>query len=66
MTLALVTNSPIDQVARFTLRQVQSFMRSLPAVAPLLNPFAGGEDGKRMTDPGEIRAFALSAGVKRG
>jgi len=65
MTLALVTNSPMDQVARFTLRQVQSFMRCIPAVAPLLNPFAGGEKAE-MTDPDEIRAFALSAGVERG
>ena len=68
MSLAIVTNTPVDRCWKFTLGQVCRYCASIPAVLPLINPMAGGGEDKQevMTDPNQIRAFAHSVGLKRG
>jgi len=64
MLLAVVTNTPLPDVWRFTIGQAVRYMTEMPTVMPLFNPFSGmGEGGGTETNPDKIRALAASLGI---
>ena len=73
MTIAVVTHTPEPDVWRYTLGGLARRMAMLPALLPLIYPFASGEaessgggagQPRKLTKPDEIRAFARALGIK--
>ncbi len=44
-TIAVVTNTPLPEVWKFTLGQIARYYKAMPALLPLHNPFAGSVGG---------------------
>jgi len=67
MMVALVTHTPEPTVWRYTMRQIMERVRALPALMPLINPFAAGDESEKqkpLTDPDAIRMTMRMIGVK--
>ena len=60
-TLAILLNSPLSEIRLLTLGQIVRYMRVMPDLLPLTNPFAGEADKKDEPLKGNAAVMALSA-----
>lgn len=63
MVLAITTNTPLPMLFEFTIGQLVRYVKRIDKIMPLLNPFAGLEGDKPITDPAAIRQLAKGMGI---